>query len=143
MNEFKKENENLNFSIQNIQSSVPTPQFNYKTNIKIKPSEKTKLRGSNFNNYLKEGYFDKESIGHLSKSLFKKAIEECASSVQNYQSMLDEYTKRNTLFTDYSFPANYTSLIRGLNKDDILKITQGLSNLKSHITSYTINNQDQ
>lgn len=143
MNENKKENENLNFSIQNIPSSVPTPQFNYNTKLNIKPLEKNILRGSNLYSNNKEGYFDKESIGHLSKSLFKRAVEECASSIQSYQVMFEEYTKRNSVFTDYAFPANYTSLVRGLNQEDILKINQGVGNLKSIFSSYSVKSSNQ
>jgi len=57
--------------------------------------------------------FGKENIGYIARQIFKKVIE-ISSNDSNYVTIYEECIKKNFLYVDLSFPANYLSLTKGL-----------------------------
>lgn len=74
--------------------------------------------------------FEKENIGYIARQIFKKIVQ-ISSNESNYVSLYDECIKKNYLYVDLSFPANFLSLTKGL-LDSKYSITQIEENNESH-----------
>lgn len=140
LNQYKQNNNNVNNttdSEQNTkqnQNNQNNPNIIKKTVYKSNAFPSSKLINSKEN----KSILNKESLGHLAKALFKRAIEELTVSDQNFSSLYEEHMKKGIQFQDNDFPANYTSLVKGLYQKDIDFIVKETNNLEQHITNYEV-----
>ena len=85
---------------------------------------------TNLYNTNKKFKLDKTPLSLLGKSIFKTILNSSSSKL-TYESIIEDCTKRNILFLDLSFPANYYSISKGMIKDDINSIHHRIwSNIK-------------
>ena len=75
--------------------------------------------------------FGKENIGLIAKDLFKKLLLVSAYEL-NYNSIIEDCSKRNCLFTDLSFPGNCMSIVKGMMSEDN-KISKNKQEIESPI----------